>query len=84
LPYGFVVEEDAKLVRSLNARYGDAAPDGGLETADWEALREILGKHFTGRPWPRPGDMDAARRFMADLQRTMTRAKWSVEFFAIV
>jgi hypothetical protein len=29
-----VVEEDPILVRSLNARYADAASDGGLETAD--------------------------------------------------
>jgi hypothetical protein len=29
-----VVEEEPKLVRSLNAQYADAASDGGLEAAD--------------------------------------------------
>jgi hypothetical protein len=78
-----VVEEDPKLVRSLNARYADAASDGGLESADWEALLDVVGKHFTGKLWPRSGDMGATRRYMADLQHTKTRARWSVDFFAV-
>jgi hypothetical protein len=78
-----VIEEDPKLVRSLNARYADAASDGGLDGADRDALLDVLGKHFTRRPWPRAGDMGAARRYMADLQRAMTRTRWSVDFFVI-
>jgi hypothetical protein len=78
-----VVEEDPMLVRSLNARYADAASDGGLESADREALLDIVGKHFTGKPWPRSGDMGATRRYMANLQRAMTTARWSVDFFAV-
>jgi hypothetical protein len=49
------------LCRSLNARYADAASDGGLESADWEALLDIVGEHFTRKPWPHSGDMGATR-----------------------
>jgi len=78
-----IIEEDPKLVRSLNAYYGDAALDGGLDAVERDALLDVLGRHFTGQPWPRSGGMDATRRFMADLQRAMTRAGWTVDFFAL-
>jgi hypothetical protein len=78
-----IVEEDPRLVRGLNFRYAHAASDGGLDTADWEALLDVLGKHFTGRQWPRSGGMEAARRFMAALQRAMTQARWNVDEFTI-
>ena len=66
-----VVEEDAKLVRTLNARYADATPDGGLDTVERDALLDVVAKHFIERLWPRSGGMDATRPFMADLQRAM-------------
>jgi hypothetical protein len=78
-----VVEEDPKLVRNLNAYYANAAPDGGLDAVERDALLDVLGRHFTGQPWPRSGGMDATRRFMADLQRAMTRAGWTVDFFSV-
>ena len=78
-----IVEEDPVVVRRLNARYAGATSDGGLESVDREALLDIMGKHFTGKQWPRSGDMGATRRYMADLQRAMTRARWSVDFFAV-
>ena len=78
-----VVEEDPKLVRRLNAYYADAAPDGGLDTVERDALLDVLARHFTGQPWPRSGGMDATRRFMADIQRAMTRARWRVDLLAV-
>jgi hypothetical protein len=78
-----VVEEDPTLVRSLNADYADATPDGGLDTVERDALLDVLGRHFTGQPWPRSGGMDAIRLFMANLQRAMTKAGWTVDFFAV-
>jgi hypothetical protein len=78
-----VIEEDPTLVRSLNAYYADAASDGGLDVDERDALLDVLGRHFTGQPWPRSGGMDATRRFMADLQRAMTRAGWTVDLFAV-
>jgi len=45
----FIVEEDCKLVRTLNAGYADAAPDGGLDASERDALFDVLGLHFTGR-----------------------------------
>ena len=78
-----VVEEDPKLVRRLNAYYADAAPDGGLDTVERDALLDVLGRHFTGQLWPRSGGMDATRRFMADLQNAMLAARWTVDFFAL-
>jgi len=78
-----VIEEDPKLFRSLNAFYVNAAPDGGLDATERDALLDVLGRHFTGQQWPRSGGMDATRRFMADLQRAMTRAGWIVDFFAL-
>src|SRR3954462_15451806 len=57
-----VIEEDPRLVRNLNAHYAEAAPDGGLESAEWDALLDVLGRHFAGRPWPRSGGMDVTRR----------------------
>jgi hypothetical protein len=78
-----IVEEDPKLVRRLNAYYGDAAPDGGLDAVERDALLDALGRHFTGQPWPRSGSMDVIRRFMADLQRAMIKAGWTVDLFAV-
>ncbi len=78
-----VVEDDPKLVRSLNTYYADAAPDGGLDAAERDALLDVIGRHFTGKPWPRAGSMDVTRRFMADLQRAMTKTGWTVDFFAL-
>ena len=78
-----IVEEDPRLVRRLNACYAGAAPDGGLDTVERDALLDVIGRHFIGRPWPRTGGMDITRRFMAELQRTMTRAGWTVDFFAL-
>ena len=78
-----VVEEDPKLVRSLNAYYANAAPDGGLDAVERDALLKVLGRHFTGQSWPRTGGMDATRRFMGDLQRAMIRAGWMVDLLAV-
>jgi hypothetical protein len=78
-----IVEEDAGLVRHLNEYYADAAPDGGLDTVERDALLDVLGRHFTGRPWPRSGGMDATRRFMAALQDAMVAARWTVDVFAV-
>jgi hypothetical protein len=79
----FVIEEDPKLVRSLNASYSDATPDGGLDSHDRDALFDVLGKHFAGRPWPRSGGIGATRHFMADLQHAMVAAGWNVDHFAL-
>lgn len=70
-------------MRMLNARYRDAAPDGGLEAAERDALFDVIGKHFTGRPWPRSGGMNATKRFMADLQPAMIEARWKVDLLAM-
>jgi len=78
-----VVEEDDTLTRSLNPDYADATADGGLDAVERDALLDTLGRHFTGRAWPRSGDMDATRRFMADLQRAMIRAGWAVDPLAV-
>jgi hypothetical protein len=78
----FIVEEDANLVRRLNAGYAGAAPDGGLEKAELDALFDVLGQHFTGQPWPRSGGMDATRRFMTSLQEAMTVTNWKVDLLA--
>jgi hypothetical protein len=78
----FIVEEDRKLVRTLNANYADAAPDGGLDNAEREALLNIIALHFIRRGWPRSGSMDATRRFMADLQHAMAAAGWKVDTFS--
>jgi hypothetical protein len=71
------------LVFRLNAYYADAAADGGLDALERDAVLDVLARHFTAQPWPRSGGMDATRRFMANLQRAMTRAGWSVDFFAV-
>jgi hypothetical protein len=78
-----IIEEDRRLVRDLNARYAGAAADGGLETVERDALFDVLGKHFTGRPWPRSGGMDVTRRFMADLQSGMIATRWKVDLLAM-
>jgi hypothetical protein len=56
-----IVEENCKLVRTLNANYAGAAPDGGLETSERDALFDVLGLHFTGRQWPRSGGTEVTR-----------------------
>ncbi len=78
-----VVEEDPKLVRRLNLYYADAAPDGGLDAVERDAVLDALGRHFVGQPWPLSGGMDATRRFMADLQHAMVAAGWTVDCFAL-
>jgi len=78
-----IIEEDPSLVRDLNARYAGAAPDGGLETVERDKLFDVIGKHFTGRPWPRSGGMDATRRFMADLQSGMIATRWKVDLLTM-
>ena len=79
----FIVEEDCKLVRTLNASYADAAPDGGLDASERDALFDVLGLHFTGRQWPRSGGTEGTRRFVADLQHGMIAAGWKVNSFAV-
>jgi hypothetical protein len=78
-----IVEEDPRLVRRLNAHYADAASDGGLDPDNREALFDVIGQHFTGRPWPRGGGMDATRRFMVDLQTGMLATLWKVDLLAM-
>jgi hypothetical protein len=78
-----IVEEDPRLVRDLNARYADAAADGGLETVERDALFDVIGKHFTGRPWPRSGGMYVTKRFMADLQSGMVATRWRADLLAM-
>jgi hypothetical protein len=73
-----IVEEDPKLVRILNARYADAAPDGGLEVAEKNALLDVLARHFVGRPWPRSGDITSTRGFMAELRTAMIATRGRV------
>ena len=79
----FIVEENCKLVRTLNANYASAAPDGGLETSERDALFDVLGLHFTGRQWPRCGGTEVTRRYLAELQHAMIAAGWKVNSFAI-
>ena len=78
-----VIEEDARLVRTLNARYAGAAPDGGLETVERDALFDVIARHFAGRPWPRSGGMDITKRFMADLQSAMIATRWKADLLAM-
>ena len=73
-----IVEEDPKLVRTLNARYADATANGGPEAVEKDALFDVLARHFTGRPWPRSGGMASTRRFMADLQNSMIATRWRI------
>ncbi len=78
-----VIEEDPKLVRSLNRRYVDATADGGLEAIEKDALLDVISRHFTGQPWPRSGSMDANRWLMGRLQDAMTAAKWKTDLLAV-
>ncbi len=82
-PSGFllriVIEEDPKLVRTLNRRYVDITHEGGLEATENTALLDVISRHCTGQPWPRSGNMDAIRSFMARLQSAMTAAKWKAD-----
>jgi hypothetical protein len=79
----FVVEEDRDLVRSLNANYADAPPDGSLDTTECDALFDVMGLYFTGRRWPRSGGTEATRWFVADLQHAMVATGWKVDSFAV-
>jgi hypothetical protein len=78
-----IVEEDSRLVRGLNAHYAGAAHDGGLEAGERDALFDVIGRHFTGSPWPRSGGMEATRRFMSELQDAMTATNWRVDLLAV-
>ena len=78
-----IIERDPRLVEELNLYYGDTMPDGGLDKLEGELLLDLVARHFTGRLWPRTGGMDATRRFMADLQRAMTKAGWKGDLFAV-
>lgn len=86
-PFNFalriIVEEDPKLVRRLNGSYADAAPDGGLESAERDMLLDVLSRHFTGQLWPRSGGTEITRRYLADLQHAMIAAGWKVNSFAV-
>lgn len=79
----FIIEEDSKLVRTLNAQYFHAAADGGLEAKMKDALFDVLGRHFTGQPWPRCGGIAATRRFMTALQNAMVATGWKVGLLAL-
>jgi hypothetical protein len=78
-----IVEEDRKLVRGLNANYADTPPNGGLDTAERDALFDVLGLHFTGRWWPRSGGTEATRRSVAELQHAMVASGWKVGSFPV-
>jgi len=78
-----IVKEDLGLVRTLNTHYADAAADGGLEPAERDALFDVLGRHYTGQPWPRAGGMDATTKFMANLQNAMIATRWKVDLLAM-
>ena len=78
----FIVEEDCKVVRRLNANYADAPRDGGLDMAERDALFDVVGLHFTGRLWPRSGGAEVTRRYLADLQHAMIATGWKVNSFA--
>lgn len=79
----FIVEEDPRLVQALNEAYAEADADGGLDKPEREALQDVIGRHFTGRTWPRKASMEGTKRFMADLQRAMVAAGWKVDMFAV-
>ena len=78
-----IIETEPGLVADLNRFYGDATPDGGLDSSEREKLLDLLGRHYTGRSWPRTGGMDATRKFMATLQRAMAAAGWKLDAFAV-
>jgi hypothetical protein len=78
-----VVEEDQNLVRSLNARYADAAADGGLEAVERDALLDVLARHFTGQHWPRSTSMEVTQHFVVELQTAMMAARWTVDLLAV-
>ena len=86
-PFNFllriVAEEDQHLVRSLNARYGDATADGGLEAAERDALLDVLARHYTGQRWPRSASMEVTRNLLVELQTAMTAARWKVDLLAV-
>ena len=77
-----IIESDPALVDELNAWYGEANPDGGLDKVERELLLDLVARHFTRQLWPRRGGMEATRRFVAELQQAMVRAGWQVDLFA--
>jgi hypothetical protein len=78
-----VVEEDQRLVQSLNARYAEAAADGGLEAAEGDVLLDVLARHFIGQKWPRFISMEATRHFVGELQTAMMAARWKADLLAV-
>lgn len=60
-------------VRTLITNYAGAAADGGLESAEQGTLFDVLGRDYTGQPWPRTGGIDAMKKPMADLQSAIDR-----------
>lgn len=78
-----VVEEDQKLVRSLNTRYADAAVEGGLEAVERDVLLDVLARHFIGQKWPRFVSMEATRHFVGELQTAMMAARWKADLLAV-
>ena len=46
-------------------------------------VRRLNAQYADAETMPRSGDMGATRRYMADLQRAMIKAMWSVDFFAV-
>ena len=82
LPLRLIVEEDCKLVRTLNAGYADAA-HGGLDASERDALFDVLAIALYRTQVPRSGGTKATRRFVADLQHGMIAAGWKVDFFAV-
>jgi hypothetical protein len=78
-----IIEQDADLVEVLNEYYGDATADGGLDKVERELLLDLLGRHFTGQLWPRTGGVEATKRFMAALQRSMRAGGWKMDAFAL-
>lgn len=78
-----IIETDPRLVEELNGYYGGTSPDGGLDSIERDLLFDLLGRHFTGRLWPRTGGMQATRRFLTELQRAMAASGWKVDSFAV-
>ena len=78
-----IVEEDPRLVRTLNANYADATADGGLETDERDALLDVVARHYTGRQWPRSDTIVATRHFMIELQNAMIATNWTVDLVAV-
>jgi len=78
-----IIEEEPRLVRTLNAHYANAAADGGLDADERGALFDVLARHFTRLHWPRSGGMDATRRSVAELQDRMIATRWKADLMAV-